>query len=161
MTNMIRRTLVAIRGGTGGAGIWLANATGRLFIDRQGGVGEPIASDAIRVVTAAAATVNSNEDGVTIYANNADASVVVTLPAIATVGLGFRVRVVVKALPAAGAGTTVTPAAADKFQGNGFNAKTDGQTLVNSAVSDAIGDLVDLQSDVDGWFVIGKVGTWA
>lgn len=160
MTNMIRRTLLAIKGGTGGAGIWIANATGRLFIDRQGGVAEPIASDAVRIPSTAAYTVKPSEDGVTLHAT-ALTSNVFTLPAVATVGIGFLVTVVTKVLPTSGAGTTITPAAADKFQGNGFNAKTDGQTLVNSAASDAIGDLVQLQSDADGWFVIGKVGTWA
>lgn len=160
MTNMIRRTLLAIKGGTGGAGIWIANATGRIFIDRQGGVNEPIATDATVIPSTAAYTVSPDQDGVTVYCTDLTSNVV-TLPAVATVGLGFRVRVLTKVLPTSGAGTTVTPAAADKFQGNGFNAKTDGQTLVNSAASDALGDYVDLQSDADGWFVIHKIGTWA
>lgn len=166
--NMIRKTAVAIKGGPGGAGLWIfkgvASKAGRLFFDRKGGTPEPIASDRVNVLgtAVAAITLDGTDDGVTVVANNTAATVVVTLPKASTVGAGFRARVLVGALPGAGAGTTVTPNAADKFQGNGFNAKAAGASLVNSAASDAIGDYVDLVSDGNLiWYVIGKVGTWA
>lgn len=168
MTNMIRKTALAIKGGPGAAGIWIykgvTTKVGRLFIDRKGGTPEPIASDRVNVLgsTVAAITLDGTDDGVTVVANNTAATVVVTLPKASTVGAGFRARVLVGALPGAGAGTTVTPNATDKFAGNGFNAKTAGQTLVNTAATDAIGDYIDAVTDgVSTWFVLGKVGTWA
>ena len=159
MTNMIRRTLMGVRGSRLGAGIWLAHATGRLFIDRTGGVAEPIASDAVRTPTTAAYTVLPSEDGVTIHCAVLTTNVI-TLPAVATVGVGFRVRVLTTVLPTSGAGTTVSPAAADKFQGGGLT-KADDADIVNSAASDALGDFVDLQSDANGWWILQIRGTWA
>ena len=170
MTNMIRKTTTAVKGGPGGTGIWsyakygVSRFAGRIFVDRKGGTPEPIATTAVNVLAddAAAITLDGTDDGVTVVANNSAATVVVTLPAAATVGAGFKARVLTGVLPGAGAGTTVTPNAADKFAGNGFNAKTAGQTLVNSAATDAIGDLVQVISNgVDTWFVVAKVGTWA
>lgn len=170
MTNMIRKTGTAIKGGPGAVGIYIYKATlqsvlkaGRLFINRNG-TETPIAGDRVRVLgtSVAALTLTGEDDGITVVANNSAATVVVTLPKAATVGAGFRARVLAGVLPGAGAGLTVTPNAADKFQGNGFNAKTAGQTLVNSAASDAVGDYVDLVTDGGTiWYVINKVGTWA
>lgn len=169
MTNMIRRTIQAIKGGPGGVGIWVYSKAaavkgGRLFIDRKNGTPEPIASDRVNVLGTgvAAITLDGSDDGVTLVANNAAATVVATLPKTTVVGAGFVCTLIAGVLPGAGAGTTLTPNAADKFQGNGFNAKGAGATLVNSAASDAVGDLVTVVSDGAGiWYVISKVGTWA
>lgn len=167
MTNMIRKTAIAIKGGPGAVGIYIyknvAAKFGRLFINRAG-VETPIAGDRVNVLgtTVAAVTLTGENDGDTVVATNTAATVVVTLPKASVVGAGFCCRVLVAALPGAGAGTTVTPNAADKFAGNGFNAKTAGQTLVNSAASDAIGDMVEVVTDgVTTWYVTNKIGTWA
>jgi hypothetical protein len=169
MTNMIRKTLVAIKGGPGGAGIFVFGKKktiggGRIYIDRKGGVPEPLSTDRLNVLgsSVAAITLDGSDDGVTVVSNNSAATVVVTLPKASTVGAGFTARVLAGVLPGAGAGLTVTPNAADKFQGNGFSAKTAGQTLVNSAASDVVGDMVEVVSDGNvTWFVTNKIGTWA
>ena len=107
-------------------------------------------------------TAEIKEDGTTYIANNSAATFTLTLPKAATAGAGTKFRLIAGVLPGAGAGTTLTPNAVDKFQGNGFNAKTAGQTLVNSAASDALGDYVEVVSDGGTiWYVISKVGTWA
>lgn len=169
--NFIRKASVAIRGNAGSAGIWIQKfaqsaqtKAGRLFIDRKGGTPESLSLDRVNVLgtAVAAITLDGTDDGVTVVSNNAAATVVVTLPKAATVGAGFRARVLAGVLPGAGAGLTLTPNAVDKFQGNGFGAKTAGQTLINSAASDVVGDYLDVVTDgVLTWFVINKVGTWA
>jgi hypothetical protein len=171
MTNMIRKVAVAIKGGPGGAGLFIPNSffksgvgIGRIFVDRKGGTPQPVPTHRFNLLgtAVAAITLKGDDDGDTVAANNAAATVVVTLPKASVVGPGFRITVVTAVLPGAGAGTTVTPNAADKFQGNGFGAKTAGQTLINSAATDAVGDLVTLVSDGGTiWYVTGKVGTWA
>lgn len=172
MNNLIRKTGTAIKGGPGGVGFWSYKGllkAGRLFIERKSlgsGVAneEPLSADGFTVLgtAVAAKTLDGTDDGHTYVANNAAATVVFTLPKVATVGKGFRVRLLAGVLPGAGAGLTATPNAVDKFQGNGFNAKTAGQTLINSAATDAVGDWLDLQSDGGIiWYVIGKIGTWA
>lgn len=169
--NFIRKASLAIRGNAGAAGIWVqkyaaASTTkaGRIFVDRKGGTPEPIATDRLNVLgtSVAAITLDGTDDGVTVVANNSAATVVVTLPKSSVVGAGYTARVLAGVLPGAGAGLTVTPNAADKFAGNGFNAKTAGQTLINSAATDAIGDMVEVVADgVTSWFVTNKIGTWA
>jgi hypothetical protein len=162
--NMIRKTLVAIKGGPGGVGIWAYKtsrsvAGGRLFIDRRGGTAEPIASDRVVKMGASDATytLTAQDDGLTLIANNAAATVVVTLPDASVAGIGAKYTVVTGALPGAGAGTTVTPASGDNI-----NAKAADATLVNSAASDAVGDSVTLVSDgATTWFTVAKIGTWA
>jgi hypothetical protein len=146
---------------------------GRLFIERKSSgnsqtgtqpVFEPIATDRLNVLGTAvtAITLDGSDDGVTVVANNAAATVTVTLPKASVVGPGYTARILAGVLPGAGAGLTVTPNAADKFQGNGFGAKTAGQTLINSAASDVVGDMVEVVSDgVLTWFVTNKIGTWA
>ena len=179
MTNMIRKVAVLIKGGPGGVGLFALNGssketfgtTGGIFVTRKPTTAASPAPIAQRIQThrvnvlgtgVTALTLDGTDDGDTQVANNTAATVVFTLPKTSVVGPGYRARVVVGALPGAGAGTTVTPNAADKFQGNGFNAKTAGQSLVNSAASDAIGDSVDVISDGAGiWYVVNKIGTWA
>lgn len=172
MTNMIRKTGTAIRGGPGGAGIYVMSqkgtspvvtGAGRIFIDRQGGVPEPLPLGRVQVLGAsvAARTLTGADDGITVIANNSAATVTVTLPKASTVGVGYRARVYTGVLPGAGAGTTITPNAADNFVGGGLT-KTAGQTLVNSAASDALGDQIEVVSDgVTKWFITAKTGTWA
>lgn len=177
MTNNIRKTLIGVKGGPDGAGIFVYKKNkpvggGRLYIERKSfgasnnnsTVFEPIASDRVNVLgtAVAAITLDGTDDGVTVGANNAAATVTVTLPKASVVGPGYTARVMAMALPGAGAGTTVAPNAADKFAGNGFNAKTAGQTLINSAATDAVGDMVELVTDgILTWFVTNKIGTWA
>ena len=167
MTNMIRKAVVAIKGGAGAVGVWCQigkgiNGFGRIFIDRgfvATGRPEPIASDRTVKLGAsvAAYTLKVEEDGTTVIANNTSATVNVTLPDASKAGIGAKFTVVTGALPGAGAGTTVTPAS-----GDAINAKAADAALVNSAASDAVGDSVTLVSDGDThWFTVNKIGTWA
>jgi hypothetical protein len=163
---MIRKAVVAIKGGPGAAGIWVQagkpgviNGVGRLFFDRFGGRPEPISSD--RVVklgtSEVARTLRIDEDGLTVIATNTANTVTVTLPDASQAGIGATFSVVTGALPGAGAGTTVAVATGDNI-----NAKAANASLVNSAASDAVGDSVTLVSDgVTTWFTKAKIGTWA
>jgi hypothetical protein len=177
--NMIRRVAVLIKGGPGGVGLFALNpasketfgANGGIFVTRKpttaaspNPIAQRLQTSRVNVLgtAVAAVTLDGTDDGDTVVANNSAATVVATLPKTSVVGPGYRARLIAGVLPGAGAGTTLTPNAADKFQGNGFNAKTAGQTLVNSAASDVVGDLVEVISDGAGiWYVINKVGTWA
>lgn len=173
MTNMIRKVSVAPRGGPGGAAIFVLNpkakesygTLGGIFVDRKFsnrvGPSKPqrIVTSNLNNVTANV-TLDGTDDG-DVQAVNSATFVTVTLPKASVVGPGYICTVLTKQVPSA-TGTTVTPNAADKFAGNGFNAKTAGQTLVNTQATAAIGDQVDLVSDgVSNWFVLNKVGTWA
>lgn len=173
MFDIIKKVSVQVLGGPGGAGFFCLNSrakesygtTGGLFVNRKSPY-KP--SKPQRIVTcnlninstATAVTLDGTDDGDTQVAANA-AAVTYTLPKASVVGPGYTVIVMTGTVPAS-VGTTVTPNAADKFAGNGFNAKTAGQTLVNTQASAAVGDQVDLISDgVSRWFVLNKVGTWA
>lgn len=172
MTNMIRKTGTAIKGGPGGAGFYVLSqkgtsptviGAGRVFIDRKGGTPEPLALSRTYVLgtSVAALTLTGSDDGVTVVATNTAATVVTTLPKASTVGVGFKARIYVGALPGAGAGTTITPNATDNFVGAGLT-KTAGQTLVNTAATDVVGDLIEVVSDgVTKWYITAKTGTWA
>lgn len=99
-------------------------------------------------------TITVGDQNKIIGANAAD--LVFTLP---TARDGLRVIVYVMTA-SSGTGLTVTPATGDKFI-TGSKAAND--TLVNTAATDAVGDCLILvgSSTQVGWFVVGKIGTWA
>lgn len=171
MFDLIKKVSVQVLGGPGAAGFFCLNSrakesygtTGGLFINRKSPYKPPkpqrLVTCNLNLITAAV-TLDGTDDGDT-QAANSSSFVNVTLPKASTVGAGYTVIVMTATVPSA-TGTTVTPNAADKFAGNGFNAKTAGQTLVNTQATAAVGDQVDLISDgVSRWFVLNKVGTWA
>lgn len=58
-------------------------------------------------------------------------------------------------------GFQVDPAAADAIHGGG-QASTDNKDLINTAATDAEGDMVTVVGDgADGWWITSIVGTWA
>lgn len=171
MTNQIRKTSVAIKGGPGGAGICVLNpkakesfgTTGGIFIQRKAAY-KPATYQRIctsnLVTLTASPTLDGTDDGDLQMAASASA-ITVNLPLTTKVGPGYICTVMTGTIPAS-VGTTVNPQSTDKFAGNGFNGKTAGQTLVNTQATAAVGDQVDLVSDGNGrWFVLNKVGTWA
>lgn len=174
MFDLIKKVSVQVLGGPGAAGCFVLNSrakesygtTGGLFINRKSPYRPPTPQ---RIVTASfqllatsvtAKTLDGTDDG-DIQAATAATFVNITLPKASVVGPGYTCTVMTATVPGA-TGTTVTPNAADKFAGNGFNGKTAGQTLVNTQGTAAVGDMVILTSDgVSRWFVENKVGTWA
>lgn len=156
----VAKVKIVPNSGPGRAGFAVDRADGRLKM-RRGGTSalETIASDAVLNTSLAALTLKAKDDGTTVVSNNLTSGVFTLPPAKA--GLVFNV--VTGTVPTSNAGTTITPNAADKFQGNGFNSKTAGQTLVNTRATPAlIGDAIQLiGTDQNVWFVLNKIGTWA
>lgn len=108
----------------------------------------------VRAITANA-TLTEADNGGLVLANAVD--LVVTLPA---TRLGFSVTVLTQAASAT-TGLSISPAAADRIQGKGITAADD-KDYINTAASDAVGDLVSMVGDgTDGWWVIDERGTWA
>jgi hypothetical protein len=103
----------------------------------------------------------TNSDGGKLFAINATASVVATLPKAAAANKGMKVAITLVALPTSGAGASFSPQAADKIVGNGFTAAVDKDAII-SAASDRIGDYLEVTSNgVDAWYITGVIGTVA
>lgn len=74
---------------------------------------------------------------------------------------GLVYTFVVRSLSASGTGFAVSPKSADKIMGNGFTS-ADNKDAINSFATDREGDMIQLVGDgVDGWYVVGVIGTWA
>jgi hypothetical protein len=100
-------------------------------------------------------TVTEADNGAVILADAVDLTI--TLPATRA---GFRVTVIV-ATASATTGLSISPAAADQIIGNGFT-PADDKDAVNTAATDAVGDLMTLVGDgADGWYIENIIGTWA
>jgi len=85
------------------------------------------------------------------------ADLVATLPATEK---GVFFTFLVKTLSAT-TGFSLSPQAADQIIGGGIT-PADNKDLINSAATDAVGDLVTVMGDGDaGWYIVEKVGTWA
>lgn len=153
----IRKTALTIKGGPGGVGISYNKA------DKQVHLHDGTTDRVVRVgvagyttKTAAYSVVLPDDDG-KILKMSLLAGFTVTLPAVSSANKGMRITVVNGLLPTSGAGYAVSPNASDRL---GFLA--DDTDLTNSAASDALGDLLTLESDgVDGWIILAKIGTWA
>jgi hypothetical protein len=131
----------------------------KTYIARKGddvNVGELTFKTTVETKTASY-TVTAEDSG-KLFLANGSGTVVFTLPATA---LGLTYTFLVMQLPGSGAGTSVSPAAADKIIGNGFTAADD-KDAINTAASDALGDLITVVGDgIDGWYVTAVRGTWA
>ena len=108
--------------------------------------------------TAVSLSIPAYERDVSVVATAVD--LVISLPPAGRGTRGNRITVV------AGVASTVTglslsPASADKIQGTGITA-ADNKDLINTAATDAVGDSLTVVCDgVDGWWIEGKIGTWA
>lgn len=111
----------------------------------------------VRLTSSGALTLTPKDSG-TIVITTRTTSTVVTLPPTQN-GLIFGL---INAGLTSSGGHALSPAAADKIQGKGLS-KADDADLVNSAATDAIGDMVVLIGDgTDGWWLMpGIQGTWA
>lgn len=88
------------------------------------------------------------------------ADLVYTLPPANTRTAGLRVSFFTSTLSTT-TGVSISPASVDKIQGKGITA-ADNKDLINTAATDAVGDIVTLECDgVDGWFIVNMLGTWA
>ena len=155
--HQLRKTSVAIKGGPGGVGVSFDRDDKQIHF--HDGTVNRIAEERFQglVQKTAAYTVVLPDDRGKIFEANAAASVVFQLPAVSSANKGMRVSFVVAQLPGSGSGTAVSPNAADRIA-----YKADDADLVNTAATDALGDLVTLESDgVNGWIVVNKIGTWA
>jgi hypothetical protein len=155
--HQIRKTHVAIKGGPGGVGVFYDKDDKQVHL--HDGTTDRIVTERVAGLTAKTAdyTVVFPADNGKIFEAEAASSLVFTLPAVSSANKGMRVTVVVAQLPGSGSGTTISPNASDRIA-----YKADDADLVNTAATDALGDLVTLESDgVDGWIVVTKIGTWA
>ena len=85
---------------------------------------------------------------------------VFTLPAAAAATKGVWYEFETGAL-SAGTGLAISPAAADHIRGNGLTS-VDDKDLINSGVTDRLGDSVRLYCDgVDGYIIESIIGVWA
>lgn len=108
-------------------------------------------------IKTAAYTLTAADSG-KIFLANAAASVVFTLPS--TV-LGLQFTIVCMTATSSGAGTSFSPAAADKIMGNAFTAADD-KDAQNTAATDVVGDTMTVVGDgVDGWYITNVIGIWA
>lgn len=124
---------------------------------RTSGPVKPVAFSA-PVAKTASFTAVKEDDGAVFIADSAT-SVAVTLP-LASTCPGARFTVVVGQLTSSG-GHGFTPNAADTIRGNGLS-KTAGQSVVCSAASDRVGDVLEIVSDGStSWYIVAVTGTWA
>lgn len=120
----------------------------------------PLAGSAVVESKAASFSVTADDSDKVFLIAAAD--LVATLPAAGATAKGTRLRFIVEAAAlSAGTGFSISPAAADAIAGGGTTA-VDDKDLINSGVSDADGDTVQLVCDgVRGWYITDKIGTWA
>lgn len=102
-------------------------------------------------------TVNADDGGKLFTSGAAD--LVFTLPSAATAGVGFTVSFQAQTLSTT-TGISISPAAADNIYGNALTA-VDDKDLINTAATDAKGDMVTLRSDGTDWCITRVLGTWA
>lgn len=153
----IRKTKMAHKGGPGAVGVRFDPTDRQLKI--HDGVTELVVPTHGRtpVSKTAAYTVVFPADHGKILKVALAASLVVTLPAISSANAGMRITVVNTLLPTSGVGYSISPAAADSIAYG-----VDNKDLINTAATDALGDMVTLQSDgVDTWIVVAQTGIWA
>lgn len=116
--------------------------------------GHGVADGDVETLTASR-TLTEADNGKTFISGAAD--VVVTLP-ITKEGLHFRF---LTSTLSATTGYSVSPQAVDRIQGKGITAADD-KDIINSAASDAVGDLLEIVGDGSaGWWIVGMLGTWA
>lgn len=120
--------------------------------------GHPFEHNAVTSITDAAVTLSRADSG-KVYTIDV-AECVVTLPAVDAAMAGVTYTFVTITLSAV-TGLSLSPAAADQIRGKGITA-ADNKDYINSAATDAVGDLVTLVCDGGaGWLVTSERGTWA
>lgn len=89
------------------------------------------------------------------------ADLTVTLPPANRASKGRRICVV-SHVPSGGTGTFIDVASADKIDGSGIASAAAGKGAVNTGATDALGDLLEVESDgANVWYVVNRLGTWA
>lgn len=154
--HQIRKTNVAIKGGPGGVGLFYDKDDKQ--VKTHDGSVERVVENRVAGLTAKTAsfTVSLPDDNGKIFELELLAGVTVTLPAVSSANKGMRVTFINALLPTSNQ-YRITPNASDRIA-----YKADGANLDNTAATDALGDLVTLESDgVDGWIVVNKIGIWA
>jgi len=163
MHGLIKKTFIAIKGGPGGAGFWVQKKTGvdvdRIYIDRQGSgesTKETVRTAKILRTGAANLTLTPEDDGATVYFDNATSRIVTLPPTSKNLTFRFIIETVT-----AGAGHKIDPNAADKITGNGL-ALADGVAIECDGATDRAGDILELEGDgVNGWYITNLIGTWS
>jgi hypothetical protein len=155
--HQIRKTAVAIKGGPGGVCVFYDKDDKQVHF--HDGTTDRVVSERVAGLTTKTAdyTVVLPADNGKIFEMELLAGITITLPAVSSANKGMRVTFINALLPTSGGGYAISPNASDRIA-----YKADDADLVNSAATDALGDLVTLESDgVDGWIVVSKIGTWA
>lgn len=107
-------------------------------------------------IKTASFTITAADHGKTFVANSAT-SCVFTLPS-TVAGLTYTLVV---GTVTAGTGHAFSPAAADKFLGNGFTSADDKDAICSGA-TDREGDAMTIVGDGSaGWYITAVTGTWA
>ena len=154
--HQIRKTSVAIKGGPGGVGIYY-DKDDKQVKTHDGSVERVVENRVAGLVNKTAAfTVSLPEDNGKIFELDALAGIEVTLPALSAANKGMRVTFVNGLLP------TSNHYGLNPASGDAIGYGSDSADLDNTAGTDALGDLITLESDgVDRWLIINKIGTWA
>jgi hypothetical protein len=115
-----------------------------------------------QIVTANTTLTVANIGGI-VSANTAS-TITITLPPVATLTPGDRLRITQQQAPAAGAGLTVAINGADTgtvtMYGNGFTAAA-GKGAVNTQATARAGDAIEVVFDGTNWGIVSVLGTWA
>jgi hypothetical protein len=157
--HQIRKTSVDIKGGPGGVGVYADKNNGNQVKFHDGSTERVVEQrvGGLQTTQTAAFTVALPADNGKIFPLALLASFIVTLPAVSAANKGMRVTFVNALATTSGTGYAISPNASDRIA-----YKADDADLVNTQATDALGDLVTLESDgVDGWIVVAKIGTWA
>lgn len=152
----IRKTSVAIKGGPGGAGLYYSKTDKQVHV-HDGSVDRVVPTAVSGLVPKTGNfTVEFPADNGKRFSLALLAGITVTLPAVSSANKGMRVTVINGLLPTTNQ-YRITPNASDRI---GY--KSDAANFDNTAATDALGDLVTLESDgVDGWIVTDRIGIWA
>ena len=136
------------------AGIGVDSNDGRLSVNPSGTV-HKINHDDTKIVTASF-TATPEQSGTT-FVMDSTTSIIITLPSTAA---GLEYSFSVKQLTSS-VGHSFSPAAVDKFFGNGLTG-VDDKDLQCSAATDRVGDFVKIKGDgLDGWLITSAIGTFA
>lgn len=158
MTNMIRKSLTAIKGGPGGVGVWF-DKVAKLIKTNDGSTVDRVVDTyvaGLNAITAATYTVSLPADNGKRFSLTRLAGITVTLPAVSSANKGQRVTFINALLPTSN-NYNIAPASTDRI---GYLA--DNTALTNTAATDVLSDAITLESDgVDGWIIVDRIGIWA
>lgn len=155
--HQIRKTSVDIKGGPGGVGVYYDKSDKQVHF-HDGSVDRVVTErvPGMSAITSGTYTVALPADNGKIFELELLTGITVTLPAVSAANKGQRVTFINALLPTSNQ-YRITPNASDRIA-----YKSDAANYDNTAATDALGDLVTLESDgVDGWIVVNKIGIWA